>query len=84
MLQQRDESDALQAVAAMQQGRVVDLDVAIALRAAKVSAMSKLPMVDKPTAGSIMLTTAQMHDATLWTQDADFEGLDGAQYVERK
>ncbi|MCG2770184.1 MAG: type II toxin-antitoxin system VapC family toxin [Anaerolineae bacterium] len=79
VLQQRDESDALQAVAAMQQGRVVDLDAAIALRAAKVSAMSRLPMAD-----SIMLTTAQMHDAALWTQDADFEGLEGTQYIERK
>ena len=79
VLQQRDESDALQAVAAMQQGRVVDLDAAIALRAAKVSAMYGLPMAD-----SIMLTTAQMHDAKLWTQDADFEGLEGAQYVGKK
>lgn len=79
VLQQRDESDALQAVAAMQQGRVVDLDAAIALRAAKVSAMSRLPMAD-----SIMLTTAQMHDAALWTQDADFEGLAGARYIEKK
>ena len=79
VLQQRDESDALQAVAAMQQGRVVDLDAAIALRAAKVSAMYGLPMAD-----SIMLTTAQMHDAALWTQDADFEGLEGTQYIERK
>jgi len=68
----------------MQQGRAVDLDAAIALRAAKVSAMSKLPMADKPMAGSIMLTTAQTYDATLWTQDADFESMDGAQYVERK
>ena len=79
VLQQRDESDALQAVAAMQQGRIVDLDAAIALRAAKVSAMTKLPMAD-----SIMLTTAQMHAAALWTQDADFEGLAGAQYIEKK
>ena len=63
MLRQRDESDALQAVAVMQQGRVVALDTAIALRAAKASEMSKLPMADKPMAGSIMLTTAQMHDA---------------------
>ena len=41
--------------------------------------MSKLPMAD-----SIMLTTAQMHDAVLWTQDADFEGLEGTQYIDRK
>jgi len=63
----------------MQQERVVDLDTAIALRVAKVSAMSKLPMAD-----SIMLTTAQMHDAMLWTQDADFEGMEGVRYVKRQ
>jgi len=72
VLQQRDESDALEAVAVMQQGRVVELDAAIALSAAKVSATLKLPMAD-----SIMLTTARMHHATLWTQDAGFEGIEG-------
>jgi len=54
----------------------VELDAAIALSAAKVSATLKLPMAD-----SIMLTTARMHGATLWTQDADFEGIEGVQYV---
>ena len=78
VLQQRDESDALEAVAVMQQGQVVELDAAIALSAAKVSATLKLPMAD-----SIMLTTARMHDATLWTQDADFEGMEGVQYIEK-
>ena len=34
VLQQRSENDALQAVAVMQQGRVVDLDASIALSAA--------------------------------------------------
>ena len=78
VLQQRDESDALEAVAAMQQGQVVDLDAVVALSAAKVSATFKLPMAD-----SIMLTTARMHDATLWTQDADLKGLEGVQYKEK-
>ena len=78
VLQQRDESDALEAVAAMQQGQVVDLDAAVALSAAKVSTTFRLPMAD-----SIMLTTARMHDATLWTQDADFKGIEGVQYIER-
>ncbi len=31
-------------------------------------------------AGSIMLATARTHDATLWTQDADFEGLAGVRF----
>ena len=79
VLQQRDESDALEAVAVMQQGRVVGLDEAIALSAAKVSVALKLPMAD-----SIMLATARMHDATLWTQDGDLAGLEGVQYIEKK
>ena len=78
VLQQRDESDALEAVAMMQQGQVVELDAAIALNAAKVSVTLKLPMAD-----SILLTTARMHNATLWTQDADLEGLEGVQYLEK-
>ncbi len=79
VLQQRDEGDALQAVAVMQQGTVVNLDTTIALSAARLSVELKLPMAD-----SIMLATARAHDATLWTQDADFEGMDGVQYVEKR
>jgi predicted nucleic acid-binding protein len=78
VLQQRDESDALQAVAVMQQGTVVDLDTAIALNAAKLSVELKLPMAD-----SVMLATAGAHDATLWTEDADFKDVEGVQYVEK-
>ena len=78
VLQQRGEGDALQAVALMSQGRVVDLDTDLALRAAKVSVEYKLPMAD-----SVMLATARLCDATLWTQDADFEGVEGVRYVSR-
>jgi predicted nucleic acid-binding protein len=79
VLQQRDEGDALQAVAVMQQGRVVDLETAIAMRAAKVSVELKLPMAD-----SVMLATARMYNATLWTQDADFKNMEGVEYVEKR
>jgi toxin FitB len=73
--QQRGEGPALHAVAVMQQGRVVDLDGPLALAAAKLSADSKLPLAD-----SVVLATARQHEATLWTQDADFEGLPGVRY----
>lgn len=79
VLQERGESEGFQAVATMQQGRVVDLDATLALRAAKISAELKLPM-----ANSVMLATAQVHGATLWTQDVDFEGIEGMEYVEKK
>jgi len=76
VLQQRGEGEALQAVALMQQGQVVDLTTAVALSAAKASIERRLPMAD-----SIMLVTARLHGATFWTQDADFDGVDGVKYV---
>ena len=75
VLQQRNESDALQVVALMLQGRVIQLDTAIALEAAKISVDKKLPMAD-----SVILATAYLHNAVLWTQDGDFDGLDRVNY----
>ncbi len=79
VLQQRNEGDALQAVAVMQQGGVVDLDVRIALSAARISLECKLPMAD-----SVVLATARAHGATLWTQDADLKDLPGVQFRKRR
>ena len=79
VLQQRSEGDALQAVATMMQGEVVDLDSRVALEAAKVAVETRLPMAD-----SVILATARTHNATLWTQDSDFEGLTGVEYVAKK
>jgi predicted nucleic acid-binding protein len=79
VLQQAGETGALQAVATMQQGVVVDLTVAIALSAARISVEQGLPMAD-----SVMLATARAHRATLWTQDADFKGVKGVRYVEKR
>ncbi len=78
VLQQREESAALQSIAVMQQGLVVELDTNLALNAAKISIEYRLPMAD-----SIMLATALSCDATLWTQDSDFSGIDGVEYIER-
>jgi toxin FitB len=78
VLQQRGEGDALQAVAVMVQGTVVDLDMDVALSAAKLSLDLKLPM-----AGSIMLATAQRYGAIFWTQDAHFDGVQGVQYINK-
>jgi predicted nucleic acid-binding protein len=76
---QRGEGDALQAVAQMMQGRVLDLNSHLALASAKLSLDLRLPMAD-----SVILATARAHKATLWTQDADFEGLEGVEYVAKK
>ncbi len=78
VLQQRTENDALRAVALMQQGRVIALDESLALSAAKLSFELKLPMAD-----SLILSTARTHAAVLWTQDDDFSGIQGVQYIQK-
>ena len=79
LLQQRSESEALQAAAIMRQGKIVDLDGALALSAAEAGVTNKLPLAD-----SIILATARRFDATVWTQDADFDGLPGVKYRAKK
>jgi predicted nucleic acid-binding protein len=76
--QQRTESEALLAVAQMQQGNVIELTGALALDSARTSLELKLPMAD-----SVILTTARAFDATLWTQDADFENVAGVMYKKK-
>jgi predicted nucleic acid-binding protein len=75
---QRGESEALSAVAQMQQGSVVELSDSLALDSARTSLSLKLPMAD-----SVILTTARAFGATLWTQDADFEAVDGVMYLKK-
>jgi toxin FitB len=79
VLRQRNESDALQTAALMQQGSVVDLTTSISILAAKISIEQRLPMAD-----SIILATAHAYGATIWTQDSDFKDIDGVQYIAKK
>ena len=76
MLREATESDALAAVAAMKQGKVVPLDDQLSILAAEVSHRHKLPLAD-----GIIYTIARHEDAELITQDADMEGLPGVLYV---
>ncbi|QIN77393.1 PIN domain-containing protein [Rubrobacter marinus] len=73
------EDDALRVVAAMQRGELVDLGAELALDAARTAHELKLPMAD-----AVILTTARAWGATLWTQDADFEGLPGVRFVRKE
>lgn len=77
--QQRGENDALKAVAQMAQGHVAEVDMPLALRAAKLAMEYKLPMAD-----SLILATARVYQATLWTQDEHFKDISGVQYVEKR
>lgn len=75
ILQQRDEDSALQGVALMNQGKVLDLSTPVALRAAKLSYTLKLPLAD-----SVIIATAQFHDAVIWTQDVHCKNLPNTRY----
>jgi len=71
-----DEARALQAVAQMKEGSVVDVTEDIALSAALISLKNQLPMAD-----SLIYATARAHGATLWTQDDHFRNLPGVNYT---
>lgn len=79
LLRDGGEEMALQVVAHMRMGRVVDLDLPLALAAAKAGLHRKLPLAD-----SVMFATAAYFDATLWTQDDDFAGMPGVRYFPKK
>jgi len=79
ILQQRNERAALEAVAVLGQGRVIDLTATLAIAAAMLSHSEKLPMAD-----SIILATARAENAIIWTQDRDFERFTGVKFRARK
>ena len=70
---------ALSAIPRMRQGRVEDLDGRTALYAGELGVELGLPLAD-----SVILATAQSYEATLWTQDSDFEGIDGVRFRRKK
>jgi predicted nucleic acid-binding protein len=79
VLNDKGEDAAIEAVALMNQGRVVDLDASIAISAAKIGADRGLPLAD-----SVILATAKSIGALIWTQDSDFEGIEGVKYIPKR
>lgn len=76
VLREHSEAQAIQAVAVMQRGLVVDLDSRLAIAAAQLSHALRLPMAD-----SIILATARSHQARLYTMDSDFQGMDDVELL---
>lgn len=70
---------ALKAIAGMKQGRTQDLDERLALYAGEIGVEHGLPLAD-----SVILATARLHEATLWTQDSDFEGMDDVRFKRKR
>ena len=77
-LREKGENEALQSVALMKQGNVIDLSFNISIQAAKFSLDNKIPMAD-----SIIYITGHIYNATIWTLDDDFENLPGVKYFPR-
>jgi len=68
-------NEALQAVAAMQKGSVVNLNPSLAIAASRLSLE-----YDPPKADAIILATAREFNATLRTEDSDFEAMRQVKY----
>ena len=79
VLQEFGEERALDAMGIMSLGTIIDLDRQIAIHAAQISNELKLAMAD-----SMILATARAYDATLWTQDEHFKGIEGIKYKEKR
>ena len=77
ILNDKDKDAALQAVAVMQKGLVVDLDPTLSIEAAKISCLERMAMAD-----SIILATSRSYKAVIWTQDADFKHFPNVKYIE--
>ena len=75
MSRHADEAIALQSIAHMNLGHTVPLDSSLALDAAVFGLELKLPLAD-----SIIYATAMKFGARVWTQDADFNNLEGVEF----
>ncbi len=74
----RNRSCALEIIAHMELGRVIPLTETLTISAAQYGIKHNLPLAD-----SIIYATAQHYQATVWTQDVDFDGLDGVNYFQK-
>jgi predicted nucleic acid-binding protein len=63
----------------VQQGQVIDLDSGTAETAAKIGHELKLPMAD-----AVIVATARIHNAVIWTQDSDLKDIEGVKYVKKR
>ncbi len=76
---QRGKEQALRAMGMLYRGLLVALSDEIAFQAALLSLEHKLPLAD-----SVILATARLHQAILWTQDEHFKNLPGVEYIQKQ
>ena len=76
VLRESSEHEALQTIAAMEKGKVIELTTSIAMTASKLSLQyNNLPMAD-----SLILSTGQLYGCTIWTQDSDFKDIPSVKF----
>ncbi|GHV52196.1 hypothetical protein FACS1894216_07900 [Synergistales bacterium] len=78
LLRECNEDIAFVAVSAMSHGKLIGIDMNLAIEAAKLGLSYHLPLAD-----SIIYATARMENALLWTQDKHFEKLSGVNFTEK-
>jgi len=76
ILQQRGLDAAETRIADLYKGQIIDLTAPLAISAAVISDRLKLPKAD-----SLILAAARASNATLWTQDEHFKGIEGVMYI---
>lgn len=75
ILRKRDHAKADEVTQSMRSGVTVPIDEEIAVSAADLHILHKLPLAD-----SLIYAITLARNATLWTQDDDFEGLPNVRY----
>ncbi len=70
------EEKAILAISSMKRSTIVPLDDSLAIKAADTSLLHGLAMAD-----ALVYATAQMHEAPIYTSDADFKGLPLVQWM---
>ena len=70
------EEKAVLTVSYMKQSTIIPLDDHLAIKAADTALLHGLAMAD-----AMVYATAQMHEASLYTSDADFKGLPHVQWI---
>lgn len=78
ILSERDEHSAKLAIGIMMRGKVIEVDSAIAMKAAIYSNELKLPMAD-----SLIYATSRIHNAIVLTQDSDFKNLEVVKLIKK-
>jgi toxin FitB len=79
ILRESSENEALQAVVAMQKGKLVDLSAPLAIAASRLSLEHQLPRAD-----SVIPATTKEFKAVIWTQDSDFKNISMVKYFPTK